>query len=63
VRVRHGLSADEKDRYGAAGALGGRYARHLLDRYVKHGHLDGFLRDLRATYRLLGGEKLEALAK
>ena len=63
VRVRHGLSVDERDRYGTAGALGGRYAKHLVDRYVKAGHLDGFLRDLRAMYRMLGGEKLEALAK
>jgi hypothetical protein len=63
VRVLPGLTADEEDRYGAAGALGGRYARHLVDRYVKAGHLDGFLRDLRAMYRLLGGEKLQALAR
>jgi len=63
VRVRHDLTADEKDRYGAAGDLGGRYARHLVDRYVKPGRLDGFLKDLRATYRLMAGEKLQALAR
>ncbi len=49
VRPRQGLSADEQDRYLEAGALGGRYARHLMDRYVKLGRLDGFLKDLRTT--------------
>jgi len=63
VRPRHGLSAEERDRYGTAGALGGRYARHLIERHVKPGRLDGFLGDLRATYRLLAGEKLQALAR
>ena len=63
ARPRQGLSAEERDRYGAAGALGGRYTRRLLDRYVKTGRLDGFLEDLRATYRLLAGEKLRALAR
>jgi len=63
ARPRQGLSAEERDRYGAAGALGGRYSRRLLDRYVRTGRLDGFLEDLRATYRLLAGEKLQALAR
>jgi hypothetical protein len=63
VRPRHGLSAEERDRYGTAGALGGRYARQLIERHVKPGRLDGFLGDLRATYRLLASEKLQALAR
>ncbi len=63
ARPRQGLSADERDRYGTAGALGGRYARHLIEQHVKPGRLDGFLRDLRAVYRLSAAEKLAALAR
>ena len=62
VRPRQGLTADERDRYGTAGALGGRYARHLIEEHVKPGRLDGFLRDLREVYRLPLAEKLSALA-
>jgi hypothetical protein len=63
VRPRHGLSADERDRYGTAGALGGRYAHYLIEQHVKPGRLDGFLSDLRAVYRLSSAEKLSALAR
>jgi hypothetical protein len=62
ARTRPGLPADERERYQAAGVLGGRYARHLLERWVKPGQLHGFLRDLRLMYRLSAAEKLSALA-
>jgi hypothetical protein len=62
ARTRPGLSADERDRYHAAGAFGGRYARHLLERWVKPGHLHGFLHDLRLMYRLPAADKLSAMA-
>ncbi len=62
VRPRQGLSSDERDRYGMAGALGGRFARRLVDRHVKPGRLDRFLRDLREVYRLPSAAKLAALA-
>lgn len=60
--LRRDLTAEERRRYRDAGAIGGHYARYLNERYVKPGRLDGFVRDLRETYRLLASEKLRAFA-
>ena len=55
------LDADERLRYATANQLAGNFARHLCDRFVAPGRLDGFLRELRLTYRLWSGEKLHRL--
>ncbi len=58
VRYHAHLRTDEADRYREANRLGGGYARWLEDRYVEDADIDGLLRELRATYRLGGGEKI-----
>jgi hypothetical protein len=52
------LGPDELERYRLANRLGGGYARWLELRYVDVADVEGLLRELRATYRLGGGEKL-----
>jgi hypothetical protein len=59
------LDSEQRQRYRTANRLGGGYARYLVSRYVAPGRFDGFLRELRESYRLSSREKLhhlEALA-
>jgi hypothetical protein len=52
------LGSEELERYRLANRLGGGYARWLEVRYVDLADVEGLLRELRATYRLGGGEKI-----
>ncbi len=52
------LGPDELERYQLANRLGGGYARWLEVRYVDAADAEGLLRELRATYRRGGGEKI-----
>jgi len=61
VRYHAWLRADELHRYREANRLGGAYARWLEGRYVGDADIEGLLRELRQTYRLVGGEKLAYL--
>ncbi len=61
VRYHAHLGADALDRYREANRLGGGYARWLEGRYVEDADIEGLLRELRATYRLGGGEKMAYL--
>jgi hypothetical protein len=58
VRYRFHLGAAELERYRTANRLGGGYARWLEGRFVEDADIEGLLRELRASYRLGGGEKL-----
>jgi hypothetical protein len=58
VRYHEHLGDEEVERYRLANRLGGGYARWLEDRYVDEADAEGMLRDLRASYRLGGSEKL-----
>ncbi len=58
VRYHGHLDEAELERYRLANHLGGGYARWLEDRYVDDADVDGLLRELRASYRMGGGEKL-----
>ena len=58
VRYHAHLGEEELERYRLANRLGGGYARWLEDRYVEEPDVDGLFRELRASYRLGGGEKL-----
>jgi hypothetical protein len=58
VRYHDHLADEEVERYRLANRLGGGYARWLEDRYVDEADVEGLLRDLRASYRLGGSEKL-----
>ncbi len=51
VRYLDHLDADELDRYRTANRLAGGYARWLEQRFVAPGDREGFLRELRETYR------------
>jgi hypothetical protein len=62
VRYFAHLDAQERDRYSTANRLARSYARSLERRFVAHRDLDGFLRELRASFRLSGGEKYAHLA-
>jgi len=62
VRYQAHLGADELSRYREANRLGGGYARWLEGRYVSEADVDGFLRELRRSYRLGAGEKLGYLS-
>ncbi|MHB8416890.1 MAG: hypothetical protein ACYDCL_02370 [Myxococcales bacterium] len=55
------LTADERQRYQTANRLAGGYARHLVERFVARGELDGFLAELRRSYRLWSQDKLHHL--
>ena len=61
VRYHAHLGAEALHRYREANRLGGGYARWLEGRYVEDADIEGLLRELRATYRLGGGEKLAYL--
>lgn len=61
VRYHAHLEADALHRYHEANRLGGGYARWLEGRYVEDADIEGLLRELRATYRLGGGEKIAYL--
>jgi len=63
VRLRPGLSAQERDRYRLASTLAAACARAWEARYVLAGRLDALLRDARRLYRLAGGEKFSAFAR
>ena len=52
------LDEEELERYRFANRLGGGYARWLEDRYVEQADAEGMMRELRASYRLGGGEKI-----
>ncbi len=61
VRYHAHLEEDALQRYREANRLGGGYARWLEGRYVEDADIEGLLRELRATYRLGGGEKITYL--
>jgi hypothetical protein len=61
VRYHAHLEFEELERYREANRLGGGYARWLEGRFVEDADIDGLLRELRASYRLGGGEKLAYL--
>jgi hypothetical protein len=61
VRYHAFLGAEALHRYREANRLGGGYARWLEGRYVEDADIEGLLRELRATYRRGGGEKLSYL--
>ena len=58
VRYAEHLGVEELERYRTANALAAGYARWLEGRYVGPADHDGLVRELRATYRRGGGEKL-----
>ncbi len=62
VRYHAHLGHEELERDRFANRLGGGYARWLEDRYVDPADVDGLLRELRASYRLGGGEKIGYLS-
>ncbi|HEY6104582.1 MAG TPA: hypothetical protein VIV59_01275 [Anaeromyxobacteraceae bacterium] len=62
VGYRAWLGEEALERYRTANRLGGGYARWLEGRFVEEADAEGLLRELRASYRLGGGEKLGHLA-
>jgi hypothetical protein len=58
VRYHPHLAPDERVRYEEANRLAAGYARWLEGRFVAGCDADGMLRELRATYRRSGGEKV-----
>ena len=62
VRYLAHLDPLERERYATANRLARDYARFLERRYVLPRDLDGFLRELRSSFRLGGGEKYARLA-
>ncbi|HZY03930.1 MAG TPA: hypothetical protein VFF02_10555 [Anaeromyxobacteraceae bacterium] len=62
VGYQEGLGEEDLERYRTANRLGGGYARWLEGRFVEDADVEGLLRELRASYRLGGGEKLGHLA-
>ncbi len=58
VRYHRRVEDEALERYRIANRLGGGYARWLEDRYVESADAEGLFRELRASYRLGGGEKL-----
>ena len=58
VRYHAHLGPEELERYRLANRLGGGYARWLEGEFVHEADVEGLLRELRASYRLGGGEKL-----
>jgi len=55
------LGAEERERYVVANRLGRGYARWLESRFVERGDAEGFLREIRRTYRRSAGDKLAYL--
>jgi hypothetical protein len=62
VRYFSHLDAEERERYATANHLANRYAQHLERRYVAGRDREGLLRELRASFRMSGGEKYARLA-
>lgn len=62
VRYFAHLLDDERERYATANRLARSYAATLEKRFIARRDLDGFLRELRASFRLSGGEKYARLA-
>lgn len=58
VRYHGTLGDEERDRYRTANRLAAGYARWLEARFVERGDAEGFVRELRRTYRRGAGEKL-----
>jgi len=58
VRYRAHLDLESLERYQTAHRLGSGYARWLEGRFVEEADIEGLLRELRASYRLGGGEKI-----
>ncbi|HUK65892.1 MAG TPA: hypothetical protein VLV17_03640 [Anaeromyxobacteraceae bacterium] len=58
IRYRAHLGEDELERYRLANRIGGGYAHFLESSYVRDADAEGLLRELRASYRLGGHEKL-----
>ena len=56
------LGADERDRYRTANQLARNYTAFLERKFVAHRDREGFLRELRFSFRLAGGEKYARLA-
>ena len=63
VSYRAWLGEEARQRYRTANRLGSGYARWLEGRFVEEADAEGLLRELRASYRLGGGEKLGHLAR
>ncbi len=63
VGYRAWLGEEARERYRTANRLGSGYARWLEGRFVEEADAEGLLRELRASYRLGGGEKLGHLAR
>ncbi len=63
VGYRAWLGEEARQRYRTANRLGSGYARWLEGRFVEEADAEGLLRELRASYRLGGGEKLGHLAR
>jgi hypothetical protein len=62
IRFLEHLDGEETERYRTANRLASGYARWLEVRFVAQGDREGFLRELRATYRLGTAEKRGYLA-
>jgi hypothetical protein len=58
VRYHAHLGAAELERYRLANRLAGGYARWLEMRFVEGADVDGLLREVRATYRRGGADKI-----
>lgn len=58
VGYRAGLGGEERERYRTANRLAGGYARWIEERFVRQPRIEGFIRELRASYRLGGSDKL-----
>jgi hypothetical protein len=57
------LDAESRERYETANRVAAGYARHLEEKYVDGGDADGLLRELRASYRTGGAEKVGRLGR
>jgi hypothetical protein len=62
-RLREGLDAESRERYETANALGRRYCRSLVRRYLKDRQLGAMMAELRRFYRLPQSGKLAAIAQ
>jgi hypothetical protein len=61
VRYHAHLAPSELERYRLANRLAGGYARWLESRFVEGADADGLLREVRATYRRGGADKIAYL--
>ncbi len=60
-RLKAGLDAESRERYETANALGGRYCRSLVRRYLKERQHGAMMTELRRFYRLPQTGKLDAI--